>query len=186
LVKLFHWKGTDYTLNWIPLGGFVRMKGETDPSVPGGFMTAKPMVRIAILLAGPAANILVAIVLFAIAFSQIGVPDTSKVLVMEVASSSPADEAGLLPGDQIISINDVDASSTIIVQETIRESLEQDTLIVVSRDGDMREVNLVPRANPPEGQGAIGITMSHRASRFLCGKPSLWEPEPLEKEPMRC
>ncbi len=174
LLKLFHWKGTDYTLNWIPLGGFVRMKGENDPDVPGGFMTAKPLVRIAILLAGPAANILVAIVLFAIAFSQIGVPDTSKVLVMEIAPNSPAEMVGMLPGDQILSINGVDASSTLTVQESIRASLEQDTVILVNRNGEQFEVTLVPRSDPPAGEGAIGITMSHPSIPI-----SVWEAVPM-------
>ena len=46
LVKLFEHQGTEYTLNWIPLGGFVRMSGENDPEVPGGFGSASPICQV--------------------------------------------------------------------------------------------------------------------------------------------
>src|SRR5512139_2779013 len=58
LTKLFEHKGTVFTLNWIPLGGFVRPKGENDPSVPGGLAAASPWVRLGVLVAGPMMNLL--------------------------------------------------------------------------------------------------------------------------------
>jgi regulator of sigma E protease len=161
LVKLFHFKGTDYSINWIPLGGFVRLRGETDPDVPGGFMTAKPIVRIGILLAGPAANILLAVILYAAAFSMVGVPDTSRVLIMNIAPNSPAEQVGLAAGDLLIQINDIQAENIESVQTAVRESLGQDTLIVVNRGGETLEFTLIPRTNPPEGEGAIGIGMGN-------------------------
>ncbi len=59
LVKLFKWHGTDFTLNWIPFGAFVRPKGENDPNVKGGMAAASPWVRLAVLLGGPTMNILI-------------------------------------------------------------------------------------------------------------------------------
>ena len=53
LAKLFTAWGTDFTLNWIPLGGFVRPKGENDPNIPGGLAAASPWVRVAVWFAGP-------------------------------------------------------------------------------------------------------------------------------------
>src|SRR4026208_2078532 len=41
-ITLFTWKGTRCTLNWLPLGGFVRPKGENDPNIPGGLAAARP------------------------------------------------------------------------------------------------------------------------------------------------
>jgi regulator of sigma E protease len=161
LLKLFTLQGTIYSLNWIPLGGFVRMKGENDPDVPGGFMTAPPINRIIILLAGPMANILFAILLYAIAFSQVGVPDTSRVLIMEIAPNSPAQQAGLQSGDYLVGINGTQADSTTSVQDAVRQSLDQPTTVVVQRNGQDIEVTLVPRSNPPAGEGAIGIIMGN-------------------------
>ncbi len=52
LVKLFQFRETAFTLNWIPFGAFVRPKGENDPSVPGGLAAANPWARLAVLLGG--------------------------------------------------------------------------------------------------------------------------------------
>lgn len=161
IVKLFSLKGTDYTLNWIPLGGFVRLKGENDPDVPGGFASARPMTRIAVLLAGPLMNIAAAILLYAIAFSTIGVSDTNKVLVMGIAPDSPAQQAGLRSGDLLVSINNEPSTSITAVQQAVRNNLGVETEVVVDRDGQLVSMTLVPRTNPPEGQGAIGIDMGH-------------------------
>lgn len=161
MVKLFHWKGTDYTINWIPLGGFVRLSGENDAEVSGGFMQAHPLKRIFILLAGPFANILVAVLLYAFAFSQVGRPDTSKVLIIDVVPGSPAHQAGLLPDDLLMQINDIRADSTTSVQQAVQDSLGTETLVVVDRNGQAFETSLVPRENPPEGEGAIGIVMGN-------------------------
>ncbi|MFN2195229.1 MAG: M50 family metallopeptidase [Anaerolineales bacterium] len=161
MVRLFHWRGTDYTINWLPLGGFVRLSGENDPDVPGGFMSAHPLKRIAILLAGPAMNILIAILLYSLAMSRVGIPDASRVLIMDVAANSPAAQAGLASGDLLVRINEVDANSTDAVQQAVRDSLGKDTQITVERNGETLQYTLVPRENPPEGEGAIGIVMGH-------------------------
>ena len=58
MLTLFKAAGTKFTLNWIPLGGFVRPKGENDPEVPGGLAAASPWIRLAVLLAGPLSNLL--------------------------------------------------------------------------------------------------------------------------------
>lgn len=161
LVKLFTWKGTDYSINWIPLGGFVRMKGENDPTVPGGFMSSPPLARIAILLAGPMANILVAILLYAIAFSQVGVPDTSTIVITGISPNSPAEQVGLQNGDILLQINDTPADSRAHVQEAVQQTVGSDTFVMVERDGETISYTLVPRENPPEGEGAIGIMMGY-------------------------
>src|SRR5919197_296446 len=59
---------TEYSLNWIPLGGFVRMLGEEDPTQPRSFAHAPKRWRVAILLAGSTMNMLAAALFFAVAF----------------------------------------------------------------------------------------------------------------------
>lgn len=72
--KLFRWRGTDFTLNWIPFGGFVRLRGENGEAntkaEKGSFVRASIPVRCAILTAGVFMNFLVAIVIFWFGFSQ--------------------------------------------------------------------------------------------------------------------
>src|SRR5690606_23678589 len=85
VLTLFKWGETDFTLNALPLGGFVLPEGENDPEVPSGLAAAPPLKRIFVLLAGPAMNLLAAVALYFIIFMQIGTPDLSKVQVMAVA-----------------------------------------------------------------------------------------------------
>jgi len=160
IVKLFEFQGTEYTLNWIPLGGFVRPKGENDPEIEGGLAAAKPLVRIAVLFAGPLMNLLAAVVVYAVIFGQLGVPDVSVVEVMEIAEQSPAAEAGLLPGDVIQEINDVAIQDSTSLRNEIYANLDQEISLEYLRGGTSYQTSLVPRSDPPENQGAIGIVMT--------------------------
>jgi regulator of sigma E protease len=160
-LKLFTWKGTLYSLNWLPFGGFVRLKGENDPDVEGGLAAASPWVRIGVLLAGPVANLITAILLYTFIFARAGLPDDSVTQVVDVAPGSPAAEVGLLPDDIIRSIAGVEVDSTQALVDAIAANLEQPTEIVIERSDNLETVTLVPRKDPPPGEGAIGITFSH-------------------------
>ena len=160
ITRLFTLKGTEYTLNWIPLGGFVKPLGESQPEVEGGLAASKPLVRIGVYIAGPLMNLLTAVILYAVIFSQLGMPDVTVVQVEEVLSNSPASEAGLLAGDTILSINQVKSDSFDSLRNEIYANLGEEITIEFQRDGEISEVSLVPRENPPEEEGAIGILMT--------------------------
>lgn len=161
VVTLFHAWGTRFSLNLLPFGGFVRPKGENDPSVPGGLAASSPWVRLSVLLAGPVANLVVGVALYALIFSKIGMPITDQVQIMEVAINSPAAQAGLLPGDLILAVDDSKINSTEALHDAIYASLDQPTRITFLRNGQEGETTLVPRSQPPEGEGAIGIVMGN-------------------------
>ncbi len=161
LVKLFTLSGTEFTLNWIPFGAFVRIKGENDPDVPGGMAASNPWKRLAVLLGGPGMNILVGILLFSVLFMRLGVPDTSVVQVMDVTANTPAASAGLMAGDVITQVNNTPITTMENLQSAISSNLDKSTQITFLRDGKSTTVDLVPRSNPPQGQGAIGITMGY-------------------------
>jgi regulator of sigma E protease len=161
IVTLFERAGTKYSLNWLPFGGFVRLKGENDPDVPGSFAAAKPSVRISILLAGPIMNLLTAVILYALIISIIGMPNTSKVQVMDVAPNSPAEGGGMTPGDIIVEINNEQIDNRDELQGIIYDNLGQSISIVFERDGELGELTATPRENPPENEGAIGIVIGY-------------------------
>jgi regulator of sigma E protease len=156
LATLFTAGGTRFTLNVIPLGGFVRPKGEDDPSVPDGLSGASKATRAIVLLAGPGANILLALVAFVAAF-KFAAPDYNRTTITSVAASSPAEAAGLQPGDWIVAVDDLTVTTYATLQEVVTERLGQSIRLEVVRDGQSVFVALVPRAEPPEGQGPIGI-----------------------------
>jgi regulator of sigma E protease len=161
MATLFTAGGTRFTLNWIPLGGFVRPRGENDPTVEGGLAAASPWVRLAVLFAGPLANLLTGAILYAVIFSRLGVPITDQVKIMEVAPGSPAERAGLMPGDIIVQANDVKIDSMEALLNEIQAHLEEPVRLRFLRDGQLEEVTLVPRRNPPENQKHIGIAMGY-------------------------
>jgi regulator of sigma E protease len=158
---MFRAWGTDFSLNWIPLGGFVRPKGENDPTVPGGLAAASPWVRLTVLLAGPLTNLAVGIVLGALLFYNLGRPVTDRVLIDLVAENSPAQQAGILPGDIILKVNDTEINSQETLQEMIGANLGKEINMVLLRGEETVVITLMPRLNPPEGQGAIGIRMTN-------------------------
>lgn len=160
ITRLFTLRGTDYTLNWIPLGGFVRPLGEAQPEVEGGLAASRPLVRIGVYLAGPLMNLLAAVVIYAVIFSRLGMPDTSVIQIKEVVQDSPAAQAGLQVGDTILSVNDLEADSYDNLRGEIYANLGEEVIISYHREGESGEVVLVPRENPPEDEGAIGILMT--------------------------
>lgn len=161
LVKLFERGGTEFTLNWIPLGGFVRPKGENDPTVEGGLAAASPWVRLGVLFAGPVTNILVGILLGVLLFYSLGNPVPDKVIIQEISPDSPAAEVGLLPGDLFVSVNGTPIDSIEKLQTNTADNLGKPMTIVVRRGEELLTFTLVPRLTPPEGQGAMGVALTN-------------------------
>ncbi len=161
IAKLFESNGTAFTLNWIPLGGFVRPKGENDPEVPGGLAAASPWVRLAVLFAGPVMNILIGIVLAVMLFYSLGEPIQSKVIVQAVAPQSPAQQAGLQKGDLITKIDGTAITGYDSISQVVTDNLGKQISLTYQRGGQAYTVNLIPRKSPPPNQGAIGIEMGH-------------------------
>jgi regulator of sigma E protease len=153
--------GTLYSINWLPLGGFARIQGEGDLSVPDGLAAANPWKRLVVYAAGPAMNLIVGVILYAVIFSQIGTFDYSKVLVVDVAKNSPAEQAGLQVGDIIEELDGQTIDSTDRLHDAIYAKLGEPINLIVRRGEEIQTVSVVPRVNPPEGEGAIGIAMGY-------------------------
>lgn len=160
IVTMFTAGGTRFTLNLIPLGGFVRPAGEDDPAIEGGLAGSNKMTRAAVLVAGPAANIVLAILAFTAAF-RFAAPDPDRVLITAVESGSPAEQAQLIPNDIILAVDGIEVTGFQALQDAINERLDRPALLSVQRDGETLELELVPRPNPPEGQGPIGVTLGN-------------------------
>jgi regulator of sigma E protease len=161
MATLFELGGTKYTLNWLPLGGFVRPKGENDPSVEGGLAAARPWKRLVVLFSGPLANLLVGVLLYAMIITRVGVSINDQVQILEVAPNSPAAQAGLMAGDMILAVNDTPVNGMEDLQTSINDNLGQATQLTYQRNEETATVTMVPRADPPPGEGAIGIIMSN-------------------------
>ena len=157
---LFFWKGTEFSLNWIPLGGFVRPKGENDPEVEGGLGKAPPSHRFWVYFAGPLMNLLIAALLYAMSFSHTGLPDPSQVVIQSVAPGSPAAQAGLRSGDRLLRIGGKPVTSMENVHALVSPHLGETLEITVLREGEERTFQVLARREPPPGEGALGIVMT--------------------------
>ena len=160
LITLFKAGGTRFTFNLIPLGGFVRPAGEDDPTVDGGLAASPKRVRAAVLIAGPLANVFLALIAFTLAF-KFAAPDFNRVLVTGVVAGSPAEAAGMLPLDLVLTVDDKPIASFEEMQQAIGARLGEAVTISLTREGATQEVELIPRSSPPEGQGPIGVTLGN-------------------------
>ena len=169
--------GVEFTLNAIPLGGFVRMLGEDDPSAAGSFASRPARARIATLLAGPAMNLVLATLLFLglLMFAGLAVP-TGKILVRSVATNSPAELAGIMPEDAVVAVAGQEVKSIAELAERTQAVLGQEVELSVLRGEQRLGLRLTPRSSPPAGEGAMGIVIS---DGYRIERQPLWRAFPL-------
>lgn len=179
--KLFSVKKgeTTYSMNAVPLGGFVKIYGEEGEgeNEPESF-SAKPVsIRMAVVLAGVTMNFLLAIALLSFGFWY-GLPevidDTStyqtrdaKVMIMQIAPDSPAAAAGIKVGDAIIaaSFRDVktDISGVKEAQDAISSHKGEEFSLFIQRGDEVIEKKVTPRKEAPKDQGALGVVLEKTA-----------------------
>ena len=172
------WRGTRYSVNWIPLGGFVRMLGEdgdvevkrlreqgltadeVEHAMAGAFNRRPVWVRITVLLAGVAMNFLLAAGLFAAALSMPGLVAEGSLTVTEIQENSPA-EGQLEVGDVITGVDGRTFELSDDLTEYVRERGGSEVQLQVVRDGDEIDVSVTPRVVTPEeraqGIGPVGF-----------------------------
>jgi len=178
--RLFGFKkhGTEWRISAFPIGGFCRMKGEEDfkialekklpyiPTEKGSFYGASPWRRILILVSGPLFNVIFAALLFSIV-SLVGItiqtaPNrivlaSESSLLSGAAEKNPADQAGLLSGDVIASIDGTVVRDYSDLQEMIGLNPGKRLNLVVERNGAEIKTTVTPRLEKNSGQGLIGI-----------------------------
>lgn len=160
-LTLFTWQGTKFSLNWLPLGGFVRLKGENDPSVAGGLAAAKPWVRMGVYVAGPLMNLIAGVTLYALAFGFFGkpeaVPNQVQIFITPELQEMPAYQTGLRSCDIITDINAQPVASVDEFRAIVRSLANQPAAINYLRAGQASQLSLTPLPDPDTGAGYIGV-----------------------------
>ncbi len=143
-----HWKGTDWSISAIPLGGYVKMKGQEDinPALvnndPDSYNTKTPFQRMLILLAGPFANFLLAFVLY-IFIGLLGNNHLSPT-IGKVIENSPAQKAGLQANDKILKINDTKIKTWDDLSSVIKDS-KSALKFYIKRDNKVQTIIISPK-----------------------------------------
>lgn len=172
------WGETEYSLGWVPLGGYVKLLGEDPESseeeippedVPRAF-TAKPLLsRVAIILAGPLSNYLTAVVLLCAGYVA-GLPVLASE-VGKIMDGSPAMEAGLKSGDKVVAIDGQPVWRWDDMRSIIEKSGGRQVNLSVERDGGQIDVRVTPSIGDQkdvfgEPVGRIGVTPSGNAVKL--------------------
>lgn len=167
---------TVYSINLLPIGGFVKLYGEDDAG--GGSINikkspeeksdldrafyARPLwQRISVVVAGVIMNFLLAVVLISTLFATSGVAvPTDNVLVNDVQSGSPAESAGILVDDEITAVNGREVNTSEEFIKIVDESAGEEISLSILRGEDDINLTLTPRVDVPEGEGPIGVVIS--------------------------
>lgn len=184
---------TIYSINAIPLGGFVKIYGEEGEGEGSArsFVSKTLTQKLRILFAGVAMNFFLAVLLFSLGHF-IGLPTAideseaakypnARLQIIGIANGAPADQAGIRPGDFIVALKSLtgenieNLKSAGQFQEFVQKQKGNELFLVLQQGRAINEVKLTPRLNPPEGQGPLGVELAVTAKVRLPWYRALWQ-----------
>jgi len=159
----------EYNVRAIPFGGYVRILGQDDFAIhqegegdPRAFTTKPWWAQAIVLVAGVTMNVVLAILVLTIAFATGTTAATGDVRVDQVAPGSPAEKVGIQIGDIVRSIDarPITRSSDLVTYVRQRAQNESEVTVQIERNGrPIAPIKATPRADPPEGEGPLGIRL---------------------------
>ena len=161
---------TLYSLNLIPLGGFVKLFGEEYHEIKNknnakrAFINKKPWQKTLIIIGGVVGNFLLGWVIISFLFTQ-GVPvPTKKIIIDKISKNSPASTSGLKEKDEILKIIAKNSSVNLTTTEELtiltKKYAGSPILLNVKRGNKFITINIIPRKKPPVNEGPLGISIS--------------------------
>lgn len=159
--------GTTWSLNWLPIGGFCKLFGE-DINEKGAtknkdsFVSKNPWQKMMIVLGGVTMNLILAVVIFAVVYTILGVPkETERVKIIDVAKNSPAEVAGLKENDWIKSINGIEIKKGNELTAQVEKNKGKEIELSINREGQGIALPVQVRAIAPDGEGLMGVVISN-------------------------
>jgi regulator of sigma E protease len=163
---------TEYCLSLIPLGGYVKMLGEepdeevTEEQLARSFSSQRVLKRVAIVLAGPASNFVLAIVIFALIYAFSGIPQLTTE-IGTISAGSPAEQAGIQVGDKVLTINSKPMNTWEELSSTIEEYGEKPLSLEIQRGEKTFVIEVTPKVTEvknlfgePIRRPVIGVSAS--------------------------
>ena len=161
--------GVEYSVRIFPLGGFVRMAGEEmgDNQDPKGFSHRRPWEKMLVSFSGPFMNFVLAAVIFIFIYAAIGIPSAiEEPIIGKVIPDNPAAQAGLMEGDRVLQVNDVEISSWSEFTAQIAANPEGQTMqIEVKREDQTVKLKMVPVRTEGNEHPTIGVISAVKYER---------------------
>lgn len=180
----FQWGDTDCRVSAVPLGGYVKLEGEGDDIISEDtsergdgrdFLSRPRWQRFLVYVAGPAMNAVLTITVLSVLFvigTYVAGAFSDRPIIGAVASDSPAERAGMVPGDEILAIGEETVESWQDAQYLIAVQPEASLTLRVQRDGQHRNVEVLSEATDREKVGHIGVYPLVRVGEVLEGSPA--------------
>jgi regulator of sigma E protease len=169
---------TEYTVNLLPLGGFVRLLGEEDPSDPRSLAARPAWQRLIVLLAGALMNLALPVLLFSAYYMIPQEQPFARPVITTVAPGSPAEQAGLRVGDQIVAINGNIIHNPAELSYQVKLNIGSEMMVRVRRAGDGADIPVYARVGPPQGEGPMGVVISSAVTATYTEQYPPWEAVP--------
>lgn len=159
-----------YSMNWTPLGGFVRLAGESNPDVPRSLAGKGVGTRFLVLVAGPLMNALLPIAVFTVLFMIPQDVLVGQVVVTEVVPGSAAQVAGVQPGDVIVRAGGHIVENTLGVTRAVNLNGGSYMEWQILRSGREQVIRIQPRFDRPEGRWLTGIGIDNRSGQVVVAR----------------
>lgn len=180
---------TIYSINLLPIGGFVKLYGEDDAGggkpklksssdkpkvdISRAFFARPIWQRASVVLAGVFMNFVLATVIITYFFGIVGVSvPGDKVIITDIVENSPAHEAGLRKDDDIRSINGEEINNPNQLISITRKHLGEEIILGIERKGEVNNFKLSPRKDYPDDEGPLGVAI---APNIVSQKYPLWQ-----------
>ena len=163
--------GTLYSFNWLPLGGFVKIKGEEGENQdPDSFVSKSFTKKVITIVAGVAMNVLLAAVIFSFGF-MVGLPQSVEGLedgnikdrrlqIMQVLPDMPAASVGLKAGDIIAKLDDLDSPRLAQMQKYVDENKDKEIAVQIKRGDELLNKKIKPAVYKESGKGGFGVAIT--------------------------
>lgn len=160
---------TIWSLNLLPIGGFVRMFGEDtaehvekNKEAGRAFWHKKPWQKFIVVVGGVVMNVVTAVLIFTFVYKITGVPiETKSVKVEDVVAGSPADLAGIKKEDVILKVEEKEVSSSRQLIEEVAKHKGKEVELLIGKGSETFKLKVKVRENPPAGEGSMGVAVSN-------------------------
>ena len=167
-----------YSVNWAPIGGFVRLAGEANPNVPRSLAGKGTGTRFLVLVAGPLMNAILPLIIFTVLLMIPTEVAVGRLVIEEVSANTAASEAQVQPGDVVLKANGSKIENRLDFTREINLNGGSSMPMLVERDGEELLLHLRPRFDTESARWLIGVLPRLVDVEIVKRSDPIWEAIP--------